>query len=258
MRTILHRTCQRTRATQIISSIHPHHNNYLLSSTLLSLNSSPSHCHHRSYSNLPVLEEFIPRIYPFPLTLTTELIPEENLQMRQVNPHDLPHYKSTLRVNLNDLPLSLDEKFIFRHLIGSRIYNKNLEISHPIPEFLQENFQQRKKLTTKRSAKKPLEIKFVSSKLLSARSNENRVFQLLDECIKQSKLLCKEFIDDGEFITPSEEEIILRMEKIQLKQKLNSELEENNKNQIEQNSSSQRERVKESVSNNSQQLNKNQ
>lgn len=168
----------------------------------------------RSYSTLPVIDTYVPRTYPFDIVLTTELIPEEDLQWRPVNPHDLPRYKSTLRVNIWDLPLSEDERHVFRMLVGERVFSQHVQ-DHPIPVWLNPTKRQRQLKTARRQASKPNEVKFSSSNLPSARANENRVFQQLDECIRQSKLLVKEFQNDGEYIEAGEDEMILRRAKRQ-------------------------------------------
>jgi hypothetical protein len=175
----------------------------------------------RTYTSLPVLQHYVPRAYPFDVVLTTDLIPEEDLQWRPANPHDLPRYKSTLRVNLDDIPLSEDELYVFRLLVGRRIYSDEVH-DHPIPSWITPTKRERLRKASSRQGKRPDEVKFTSSNLPSARANENRVFQQLDECLRQCKLLVREFAADGEIITPSEEEVVLRAAEKQLFEQLRS------------------------------------
>lgn len=55
-----------------------------------------------------------------------------------------------------------------------------------------------------------MRVKFVSRHLGSAAANENRVFQLLDECIRQSKVLMAEMAADGQWVEEGEDEAVLR------------------------------------------------
>jgi hypothetical protein len=171
----------------------------------------------RAYSVLPVVERFVPRRYPFPLVLTSELLQEEDLEQQRFHPHDLPPYKSTLTVNLHDLPLTAGEKRIFRRLVGPRLSSSAFR-DHPLPNFLH-----RPKPTWSAGKKKTANtalVRFVSRHLPSAEANENRVFQLLDESLRVSKKLAAEMEEDGEWVEMGEEEQIIADARKRMKREL--------------------------------------
>ena len=173
----------------------------------LSLASSSAVRHH---STLPVQQHYIPRRYPFPLILTTELLAEEDFELHPANPHDLPPYKSTLVCNIHDLPLTAAEKRVFRLLVGPRIYSHTFH-PHPVPSFLTArstpHIPHHRRQRAKDSA---VRVRFVSRHLSSAQANENRVFQLLDECIRVSKQLVAEMAVDGQWVEEGEDEAMIR------------------------------------------------
>ena len=189
-----------------------------LTSPLSSPSSSSSLSLHRAYSTLPVISHYVPRRYPFPLVLTTEMLTEEDLEQQPLHPHDLPPYKSTLTVNLHDLPLTAGEKRIFRHLVGPRMFSTTFR-NHPIPAFLHA-----KRVAWKGGGKGKgvgsAVVRFVSRHLPSAEANENRVFQLLDECVRMSKVLAMEMEGDGEWVEMGEDEEVMREARLTLRKEL--------------------------------------
>ena len=179
----------------------------------------------RHHSTLPVQQYYVPRMYPFPLILTTEILAEEDVELYRANPHDLPAYKSTLTVNIHDLPLNAAEKRVFRLLVGPRIYSTTFH-PHPVPAFLTNrhspHIPRQRRQRTKDSAVK---VTFVSRHLPSAQANENRVFQLLDETIRQCKVLVGDMAVDGQWVEEGEEEMTLRVMKGQLREEARRERE---------------------------------
>ena len=153
-----------------------------------------------------MIEHHVPRKYPFPLVLTTELLAEEDLDQQPLTPHDLPPYKSTLLVSLLDLPLTPGERRIFRRLVGHRMASRTFH-DHPTPSFLH---RQKGRRWSPKGHPDPFAVRFVSRHLPSAEANENRVFQLLDECIRQSKVLAKAMEEDGEWVEMGEEEAVMK------------------------------------------------
>ena len=155
-------------------------------------------------------QHYIPRTYPFPLILTTELLLEEDVDLHRSTPHDLPPYKSTLTANIHDLPLTAAEKRVFRALVGARLFSHSFH-PHPVPAFLtakqSPHVPRHKRQRAKDSA---VRVRFVSRHLGSAQANENRVFQLMDECIRQSKALVQQMAEDGQWAEEGEDEAILR------------------------------------------------
>ena len=158
------------------------------------------------------------RVYPFPLTLTTELLEEDDLQTQHLRPHDLPPYKSTLSCNLLDLPLTAAERRVFRLLVGQRVFSSTFH-PHPTPAFLRAPRGGR----GVGKGRHPYLVKFVSRHLPSAEANENRVFQMLDECVRMSKLLCAGMAEDGEFVEMGEDEQIMAEARKRLKIELREE-----------------------------------
>ena len=164
----------------------------------------------RHHSTLPVLQHHIPRTYPFPLILTTELLVEEDVELHRSNPHDLPPYKSSLTCNIHDLPLTAAEKRVFRLLVGARMYSHTFH-PHPVPSFLTaKQTVHMPKHRRQRAKDSAVRVRFVSRHLGSAAANENRVFQLLDECIRTSKVLVAEMAADGQWVEEGEDETIIR------------------------------------------------
>ena len=164
----------------------------------------------RHHSTLPVQQHYIPRKYPFPIILTTELLLEEDVEMHRSTPHDLPPYKSTLTCNIHDLPLTAAEKRVFRLLVGARMYSHTFH-SHPVPTFLtSKQTPHIPKHRRQRAKDSAVRVRFVSRHLGSAQANENRVFQLLDESIRASKVLVAEMAADGQWVEEGEDEAVLR------------------------------------------------
>ena len=162
-----------------------------------------------------MIEHYVPRTYPFPILLTTEMLTEEDLEQQPLHPHDLPPYKSTLTVNVHDLPLSAGEKRIFRHLVGPRMFSATFR-NHPIPSFLHPP----RAAWSRKGKVNPALVRFVSRHLPSAEANENRVFQLLDECVRMSKVLALEMEGDGEWMEMGEDEEVMREARLTLRREL--------------------------------------
>ena len=217
MRSIAPSACQRTQHYRCLSNLtrpialvasFPRPRPILRTVSPASSAWSPSPLRH--HSSLPVQQHYIPRTYPFPVILTTELLLEEDIDLHRSNPHDLPPYKSTLTCNIHDLPLTAAEKRVFRILVGARLYSHTFH-PHPVPSFLtHKQTPHLPKHRRQRAKDSAVRVRFVSRHLGSAAANENRVFQLLDECIRQSKVLVSEMAADGQWVEEGEDEAILR------------------------------------------------
>lgn len=186
-------TCVRNFMTITQSLRHQRHTIHASSAAPLSLTTTSS----RSIQyQLPVIETYVPRKYPFPIILTTEFFTEEHPLTEFHLPHNMPHYKSTLTVDIQDLPLTVLEKRIFARLVGPRMFSAQFDRDF-LPEWLlptHQNIKLREELRHQKIKlrKKPNRVKFTCRLFPSQEANENRVFQLLEECIRQSKILARE------------------------------------------------------------------
>lgn len=154
-------------------------------------------------STIPYTEEYFPRQYPFPLVIRSSIPRPENIETQPIRPHDHPIYKTEISVDIRDLPLSHDERAVFKALIGRRYSNADFNAAHDRAFNFPKSYERMKKHVGK-FPENPFMVSFVCRHFPNQRASENGAFFMLEECIKQAKIIAHEY--NGKlFQTPVEE-----------------------------------------------------
>jgi len=113
----------------------------------------------------------------------------ETIRTFEQFPGSLPRTKCVLIVDYRDLPLSKSELQVFRELVGPRAYPPERG-----PNFTRLTRRQRTQRTN--IHRDPYNVRFMSDLFPTTQMNENRCFQMLDETIRQSKILAEKFLEE--------------------------------------------------------------